>query len=445
MLFALACLLLQGAPVMAESTVATVTVPLITREVVASDITYTSATISWKTNGDATSQVFYDTASHDNITGYAYYTTENTSVVSEHSMTLTGLASGTTYHYRVRSVIPGSEFIAISDDYTFTTLSPPFVWVPPGRPSAPPTPAPVVVAPGVVNVSAVVTVEGVFTEEVVAESFDKVWRLTIAEGTRGLTKDKQPLSQITMVELKEPPPPPAGSNIIGLAYDYGPVGATFEPPVTLTYIKYDPSLIPEGVAEENLLIAYYNEDAGRWIELDSVVDTKAKTISAKVSHFTAFNVFWFPPVVPPVVLPVIPPLPPAAFTVSHLSVSPSEVYLGETVTISVIVANVGGQSGSYEVTLKINGVVEATKEVTVNAGFAKEVTLTTTRNIAGTYLVDVDGLTASFIVKQKPVIPEIPPVIPKPVNWWLIGGIIAAVVVVGQVVFFLLRRRRRAA
>lgn len=57
--------------------------------------------------------------------------------------------------------------------------------------------------------------------------------------------------------------------------------------------------------------------------------------------------------------------------------------------------------------------------------------------MAGTYSVDVDGLTGSFTVKEKPVVP----VVPKPVNWPLIGGIIAAVVIAGLVVFFLVRRR----
>ena len=341
------------------TTTITATVSLVAYEVSASNIGYYSATISWKTNGNATSQVFYDTVSHDNITGYAYHTTEAPSLVSEHSIALTGLSSSMTYHYRVRSVIPDTEFIAISGDYTFTTLSPPVVEEPP----------PVV---------------------------------------------------------EEPPPPP--------------------------------------------------------------------------------------------------PVPPAAFTVSHLSVSPGEVYIGERVTISVLVTNIGGEDGSYEVTLKLNGVVEATREVTVNPGLSKEVTFTTTRDIAGTYLVDVDGLTGSFTVKEKPapaafsvtnlsIQPtQVQPkgvvtitvlvsntggtegsytvvlnindikeaeksvalgagkseeasfsvtrkepgtygvtvdtlsgqftVVPLPINWPLIGGIIAAVVVVGLVVSFLVRRRR---
>ena len=304
----------------------------------------------------------------------------------------------------------------------------------------PPPPAP---PPGTTDVSDIVTTDGIFTEEAVAESFDKLCHLTITEGTKGLTKEKEPLSQITMVEAEEPLAPPEDAYIIGLVYDFGPDGATFEPPITLT-ITYDPSLIPEGVAEENLVIAYYNEDSRQWIELDSVVNSEANIVSAKVSHFAAFAVFGYEIVVPPVVPPVIP----AAFTVSDLTISPSEVYISERVSIRVIVANIGGESGSYKVILKINGVVEATREVTINAGFSKEVTFSTTRDIAGTYLVEVDGLTGSFTVKEKSVIPvippEIPPVVPKPINWPLIGGIIGGIIAVGLLVYFLVVRRGRA-
>ena len=110
----------------------TATVALTVSDISVSSIGYYSATISWKTNGDATSQVFYDTASHDNVTGYAHQTSESLSLVLVHSIGLTGLSSGTTYHYRVRSRIPETDFIAVSNDYTFTTLTP----------SAPPTPTP---------------------------------------------------------------------------------------------------------------------------------------------------------------------------------------------------------------------------------------------------------------------------------------------------------------
>jgi len=165
----LVCLILPAAPVMAATgaTGVTGTVLLVTYEVLVSDIGHFRATISWKTNDDATSQVFYDTKSHEAIADYAFHTSEDTTLVSEHSVTLTRLRPRTTYHFRVRSAIPGTEFVAISDDYSFTTLSPPVVVIPP----VPPAPPPVPPGPpsGIPPVSEFVATNGMFIKEVIAE------------------------------------------------------------------------------------------------------------------------------------------------------------------------------------------------------------------------------------------------------------------------------------
>jgi len=140
--------------------------------------------------------------------------------------------------------------------------------------------------------------------------------------------------------------------------------------------------------------------------------------------------------------------PVAAFTSSDLAISPSEVNIGETVTIRVSVTNTGTASGSYEVTLKIEDVVVATEEVTLDAGASKEVTFTTSKDVAGSYSVAVNGLSGSFTVKEEvapaPAPPPVPPPpeVKPPFNWPLVGGIIGAVIVVGLLIFFLVVRRR---
>jgi len=87
--------------------------------------------------------------------------------------------------------------------------------------------------------------------------------------------------------------------------------------------------------------------------------------------------------------------------------------------------------------------------VALEPGASETVSFTTSRDVAGSYSVDVNGLTGSFTVKAPPELPpeEAPPeeVSPevKPINWPLVGGIIAAaVVIVGLLIFFLVRRRR---
>ena len=119
---------------------------------------------------------------------------------------------------------------------------------------------------------------------------------------------------------------------------------------------------------------------------------------------------------------------PAAFSLSSLDITPMEVDIGESVTVSVVVTNTGDLEGTYEVTLRIDGVVVATQEVTLAAGASQTVTFTVAEDVAGTYTVGIDGFSDTFVVKTIR-------------NWWLIGGIIAAVVAAGLVTYLFFIRR----
>jgi len=288
--------------------------------------------------------------------------------------------------------------------------------------------------PGTTEVSDIISSAGVFMETVNAESSDGLCRLTIAKDTVGLTEGGEPLSEVKMTKMGAPPAPPADARVIGQVYDFKPDGATFEPAATLKY-TYDPSRIPTGVAENELVLAWWDAGAGKWVELESTVDPEANTITATVSHFTAFAT-----------LAYLPPEPaPAAFRLSSLTISPNEVALGESVTISIEVANTGEEAGSYKLTLKIDGMAEATKEVTVNDGASQKVTFTTAKDLAGTYAVDINGLSGTFVVlgeAQSPPAPPAPQTSPvEPVNWPVLWGVIGGVIIVGLIIFLLARRK----
>lgn len=344
------------------------------------------------------------------------------------SFSLSGLSDDTTYHFRAKAVGHGTSY---GVDRSFATRE---VTVGMSLPAPPPS--------GTTDVRGVVTTAGRFTRSVTATSEDELCTLTIPRGTVGLTEELEPLDEITMVMKDEPPPPPEDVHIVGLAYDLGPDGATFDTPITLEY-TYDLGDIPEGVAEEDLVIAYYDEEAGKWVELPSTVDPETNTITASVSHFTTFAIIARRPVPPP------PPPAPAAFSVSSLTIQPAEVQPQEAVTITVSVANTGGTEGSYSVVLMINGAKEAEKRVTVAAGESQLVSFSLAKEEAGSYSVVVDGLRASFTVVAPPVPAPPPPPVPAPVppvkppfNWPLVGGIIGGAVVVGLLIFFLVVRRR---
>ncbi|GAI53621.1 unnamed protein product, partial [marine sediment metagenome] len=210
--------------------------------------------------------------------------------------------------------------------------------------------------------------DGEILTTITATSEDGMLAIRVPAGIIALDKYGNPLDSLEAAVDESPPDPPEDAHIIGLAYDFGPVGATFDPGITLTW-KYDPEALPEGVAEEDLVIAYYDQAASKWVEVDCVVDTENNTITASVEHFTTFAIIG-------AVTPAPPPPAPAAFLVSNLSIKPAEVEPKEAVAISVSIANTGGTEGSYTVVLTINGVKEVEKRVTLAAGKSQDVSFT---------------------------------------------------------------------
>ncbi|NOY84934.1 MAG: hypothetical protein GXO96_08985 [Nitrospirae bacterium] len=85
----------------------------------ATSISDDGATISWTSNEASDSQVEYGTS-----TAYGASTSLNTSMVTAHSMALTGLNDLTLYHYRVLSRDAAGN-ITTSGDQTFTTTAAP--------------------------------------------------------------------------------------------------------------------------------------------------------------------------------------------------------------------------------------------------------------------------------------------------------------------------------
>jgi len=156
--------------------------------------------------------------------------------------------------------------------------------------TAVPTPPPIP-TPTPQDLGGNINESGVVQNDVNYSVLDGQAVLYIAAGTTAKKANGQPLDQITVEEVCfDLPPAPAGAYIIGCAYDYGPDGATFSPPITMT-IKYDPGLLPAGVKEENLVIAYYDVATAKWVVLPSVVDTVNNKITAQVSHLTLFAVY----------------------------------------------------------------------------------------------------------------------------------------------------------
>jgi len=151
--------------------------------------------------------------------------------------------------------------------------------------------------------------DGYILKTIEGTSQDGKLTITIPKRTTAQGENGRRLKTLGVVIDEAPPKPPEDTRIIGLAYNFTPAGATFDPPITFTW-SYDPAGYVLGyVAEEDLVLAYYDEDAGKWVELDCVVDTKYKTITASVPHFTVFAIIGAVTPPPPPPLAPVPPEP----------------------------------------------------------------------------------------------------------------------------------------
>ena len=120
-------------------------------------------------------------------------------------------------------------------------------------------------------------------------------------------------------------------------------------------------------------------------------------------------------------------LAPATFSVTGLTVSPSEVETGDSATVTATVENTGDLSGAYTAELKVDGTVEDTDDVTVAAGESETVTFTVSKDEAGTYTIDVGGETDTLTVTSPPT-----------QNWLYIG--VAAVAIILVAAYFFMKR-----
>ena len=196
--------------------------------------------------------------------------------------------------------------------------------------------------------------------------------------------------------------------------------------VTITFKVEKTWIEGENIDEDTITLERYNAENGEWVSLPTVkVDEDATYVyfsvtSPRLSYFAISGTAISPT--------------PAAFTVSTLTISPSEVSVGGEVSISVMVKNTGELEGTHTVTLEINDAVEAIENVTVVGGSERPVTFTVTEDVEGTYNVEVDGLTGTFTVTKPP---------PVSTKWPLIAGIVGVVLIIGIAFVFYMRRRFR--
>jgi hypothetical protein len=265
--------------------------------------------------------------------------------------------------------------------------------------------------------------------DLLGPSPDSSDNLFLDQGTHAPVVDTRTYYLIVVRELEEIPPVPENYEAI-VVLNITPTDAEFSKDIFLT-VGLNQTQLPQNVL--NLTMAYYNDVNRLWETLDYEAGgpngVAELTLSAPINHFSIYGVL--------AKLGPTTPTQPAHFVPSGLSITPSVEKIwksitfvtktGETLTITANIANDGGQSGTYNVVLKLNGQTVDTKTVTIGAGQSKQVSFTQSGLDYGQYDVNVAGLTGEFTTSRT-------------ITWWLI---ILLIVVIGLIIWGVVWRRRR--
>jgi hypothetical protein len=287
-----------------------------------------------------------------------------------------------------------------------------------GRPEPSPTPPP---RPFPVNVNGETTTGTVGADNkvvgtIVATDVSRTVVITLPPGTQIITEGGVIPDIIIierMVQKDNPPEPPAGFTHLGGVYNvYALVGGgitpvAFSPPITLVF-NYDPAKVPGGAS--NIIIAYHDPDKG-WVQVEQPPGfiAEAGQAPAMVAHFTPFSVM----------AKLGEPPTPARFQVRGLAINPSEVKVGEKVTISGQLINVGGLTGEHVLRVSIAGLMETYLAISLAPGQARELTFSVTPMAPGNYPVEIGSVAASFSASYRGAPPEGPFTPRAGPPWWV--------------------------
>jgi len=141
--------------------------------------------------------------------------------------------------------------------------------------------------------------DGKTTESIVVLDDKGIASLRIASGVKALDANGKALANVTISSLSGDavPPLPTGATfelVKGCAYEFGPDGATFDPPITLTFE------IPEDVWKtldlngHGFKVKWYNKQSGKWEDILTKVIPGTRWVEAEIEHFSTFALFKVP-------------------------------------------------------------------------------------------------------------------------------------------------------
>lgn len=104
---------------------------------------------------------------------------------------------------------------------------------------------------------------------------------------------------------------------------------------------------------------------------------------------------------------------PAEFALTPLTISPASAYIGDTVSITLNVTNVGDVMGNDTLNLLVNGQVRETVNFTLPSAESQELEFSVIENNVGTYTVKVSSISTDNYVEGNFTVTEPPPELSK--------------------------------
>lgn len=268
-------------------------------------------------------------------------------------------------------------------------------------PEEPTTPTEPEVPEGAAGLKGETDSDGRLTANLELATLDGRSRLNLEKGTRiGSSDDASLPAWIMLTSLSEAPEGADESQMVGPACQIKPLRALFEPHATLS-LDYYPAQIPAGMDATSLVIARWDEDGKKWVVLEeSRVDASSNSVTAPVTQAGSYA--------------ILAPVSPPDFELSEFLINPEEAASGQMVSIECRVKNRGTAAGYYEATLKLNGEIQEVRRITLDGGSSRVISFGVVRYGAGTYAVDLNGLTGVYTVTDDEYSP--PPVPSAPQN-----------------------------
>ncbi len=179
---------------------------------------------------------------------------------------------------------------------------------------------------------------GLVTQATRLQSNDGKAVLTIGEGVVAKDAAGKPLAEITIKSVPPGslPPIPPGTvfTFAGMAYEIGPDGASFSPPMTLTFT------LPQAQWGMDYTAKSFDRVSGTWVDLPTRYDASTGRVTVQISGLCCFALFTVPQA-SSVATPAatLPPLPPVPLVKAQPPATAVTIFTGMMGWVAVLVMN----------------------------------------------------------------------------------------------------------